>query len=410
MTAYVLPGPTRKAQKALRAAGIIATAQSASEVLPEHLLLAILIDPTCDGVSLLRALDIDDFSLGQRLRRGRTFTHVSSPEFEPPTMSATLQQISTAAFDEAKQERLYYTSTKHLLLSLSQVTDPVVTPLLQGIGCTPAALRSVNLLDESRSRVLPRNFSISPVFVGLLLTTVVAGYVTYLRVFMSTWPVFLFVLSGWLVSLSLHEFGHALVAYWGGDRSVIGKGYLSLNPLRYVHALYSVILPLLFLLAGSFALPGAAVHINERAIQRPMMRTLSSAAGLLMNALLAFLLALPFLFGLHQENWLLHPEFWSGLALLISLQLFCVLICLTPVPGIDGYFMLQPYLPEQWQKALAPLTPYAFLLLWFTYSQVPVARAFYQQMMHWATTALQVDPFLIAQGWSFFRFWSIFWQ
>lgn len=410
MSSYVLPGPTKKAQKALRAAEIIAAAQSAPEVLPEHLLLALLLDPTCEGVGTLRALDIDDFALGQRLRKDRTFARFSSSEFAPPVMSAALKQISTAAFDEAKQERLYYTSTKHLLLSLSQGADPVVAPLLREIGCTPTALRSAKEVDEAHTRVLPSNFSISPVFVGLLLTTVVAGSVTYLRLFMSTWPVFLFVLSGWLVSLSLHEFGHALVAYWGGDRSVVGKSYLSLNPLRYIHPLYSLLLPLLFLLAGSFALPGAAVYIHARAIQRPIMHTLSSAAGLLMNALLAVLLALPFLLGLHQENWLLHPEFWAGLAMLISLELFAVIICLTPLPGIDGYFMLQPYLPQQWQNALAPLSPYAFLMVWFLYSQVPGARAFYQQFIQATTAALHIDPFLIAQGWSFFRFWTIFWQ
>ena len=32
-------------------------------------------------------------------------------------------------------------------------------------------------------------------------------------------------------SVCLHEFGHALVAYWGGDRSVKDKGYLPLNPM-----------------------------------------------------------------------------------------------------------------------------------------------------------------------------------
>lgn len=410
MSAYVLPGLTKKAQKALRVAEIVAAAQSMPAVLPEHLLLAILLDPTCDGANALCALDVDEFALRQQLRKILPTTPLTPPAPDVSVASALLAEIAAAALAEAKQERLYYASTKHLLLAFVQRTDSTVAPLLHTMGCTPAALRSVQAVEAAWPRVLPRNFAISPVFVGLLLLTIVSGFVTYLQLFIGTWPVFLFVVSGWLVSLSLHEFGHALVAYWGGDRSVIGKGYLSLNPLRYVHVLYSVILPLLFLLAGSFALPGAAVYINEKAIQRPAMRTLSSAAGLLMNALLALLLALPFLLGLHHTSWPLHPEFWSALALLISLQLFCVLICLTPVPGIDGYFMLQPYLPEQWQKALAPLIPYAFFLLWFIYAQIPVVRAFYQQIMQWATNALQVDPFLVAQGWSFFRFWTSFWQ
>ena len=44
---------------------------------------------------------------------------------------------------------------------------------------------------------------------------------------------FAVVLFGWIFSVSLHEFAHALVAYWGGDTSVKDKGYLSLNPIRY---------------------------------------------------------------------------------------------------------------------------------------------------------------------------------
>ncbi|MFQ3628339.1 MAG: site-2 protease family protein, partial [Cyanobacteriota bacterium] len=42
----------------------------------------------------------------------------------------------------------------------------------------------------------------------------------------------LFVFVVWIASVCLHEFGHALVAYWGGDRSVKEKGYLTLNPLK----------------------------------------------------------------------------------------------------------------------------------------------------------------------------------
>ena len=56
-----------------------------------------------------------------------------------------------------------------------------------------------------------------------------------------------FVLIGWIISLCLHEFSHALVAYWGGDTTVKDKGYLTLNPLKYTDPLMSIILPLVFL-------------------------------------------------------------------------------------------------------------------------------------------------------------------
>ena len=53
------------------------------------------------------------------------------------------------------------------------------------------------------------------------------------RASLLTAGVVLLVLGGWAVSLCLHEFGHAAVAYRGGDRSVRGKGYLTLDIRRY---------------------------------------------------------------------------------------------------------------------------------------------------------------------------------
>lgn len=76
-------------------------------------------------------------------------------------------------------------------------------------------------------------------------------------------PVAIFVCLGWIISVCLHEFGHAIVAYWGGDTSVKDKGYLTLNPLKYTDINLSLTLPLIFLLMGGIPLPGAAVYINE---------------------------------------------------------------------------------------------------------------------------------------------------
>ncbi|MEF0941657.1 hypothetical protein [Rhizobium sp. BR 362] len=75
--------------------------------------------------------------------------------------------------------------------------------------------------------------------------------------------VFVFVLTGWIVSLCLHEGAHALSAYWGGDRSVAAKGYLSPELLAYTQPLLSFALPLLYLLLGRIGLPGGAVSIDH---------------------------------------------------------------------------------------------------------------------------------------------------
>ena len=53
------------------------------------------------------------------------------------------------------------------------------------------------------------------------------------------------VLAGWIFTLCFHEFSHALVAYAGGDKSVKKKGYLTFNPVRYMHPFLSLVLPVL---------------------------------------------------------------------------------------------------------------------------------------------------------------------
>src|SRR4051794_18148664 len=79
---------------------------------------------------------------------------------------------------------------------------------------------------------------ISPVFLGILAVAAVTGWATWTR--FAEQPgiaVFLFVTAAWIVSLCLHEYAHARTALHGGDITVGAKGYLTLNPLKYTHAL-----------------------------------------------------------------------------------------------------------------------------------------------------------------------------
>ncbi len=80
---------------------------------------------------------------------------------------------------------------------------------------------------------------------------------------------FFIVLIGWIFSLCLHEFSHAIVAYNGGDYTVREKGYLSFNPLKYTHPIFSIVMPIIFLLLGGIGLPGGAVYIETWRIRRP---------------------------------------------------------------------------------------------------------------------------------------------
>ncbi|MEH2322129.1 MAG: tetratricopeptide repeat protein [Nostoc sp.] len=187
------------------------------------------------------------------------------------------------------------------------------------------------------------------------------------------WLVAVFICLGWILSLCLHEFGHAVVAYLGGDTSVKDKGYLTLNPLKYTEPSLSLVIPLFFLLIGSIALPGGAVYINQNRLRDRKWKSAVSAAGPIANVILACLLALPFQFGwyslrLQSQNSVLYL-FIISLAYIISLNIYIVLINLLPIPALDGYGIIEPWLPKPIQQQFNKFRKYGIWvligLLWF---------------------------------------------
>jgi len=249
---------------------------------------------------------------------------------------------------------------------------------------------------------------ISPVFGVMAGVTALAAYATYrgdLPTPLKTLVYMLFVIGGWMISLSLHEFGHALAAYWGGDRSVIHKGYLTLNPLKYTHATYSIIMPLLFLAMGGIGLPGGAVYINMEAIKSKTKRSLTSAAGPTATAVCALILLLPFMIGPSSIEMYRNYEFWAGIALLAFLQLTGLFFNLLPIPGLDGWGILEIALPASMARSARIMGGFSLLLiLFFFMGDTPVSRGFWQWVML-VGFRFNLNFVLVREGLRLFRFW-----
>lgn len=194
----------------------------------------------------------------------------------------------------------------------------------------------------------------SPVFVLLLAITVGGGALcTGTSELMIIAGVMLLVLGGWAVSLCLHEFGHALVAYRGGDTSVANRGYLTLDIRRYLNPMLSFVLPLFFLLAGGIPLPGGAVWINDWAIRSRLLRSMVSLAGPMINLLLGIILTFA------TQLVAMPVGLLIGLSYLALVQLLAFLLNIVPVPGLDGFGVLEPYLSEQSRELAAKVRPWA---------------------------------------------------
>ncbi len=181
---------------------------------------------------------------------------------------------------------------------------------------------------------------------------------------------FIIVLVGWVVSLCVHEFSHAAVAYAGGDTTVREKGYLTFNPLKYTHPVYSLLLPLVFLALGGIGLPGGAVYIETWRLRSRRWATAVSLAGPASNLVLAILLGV-----ILTISPVSATGIWPAVAFLAFLQVSALVLNIIPLPPFDGFGAVEPYLSggiRAWVQQYSGLIPWAvFFLLWY----VP---AFYQ--------------------------------
>ncbi|MEV7685274.1 site-2 protease family protein [Streptomyces bungoensis] len=244
---------------------------------------------------------------------------------------------------------------------------------------------------------------VSPVFLGILAVAVVTGWATWTG--FAAQPgvaVFLFVTAAWVVSLCLHEYAHARTALHSGDISVGAKGYLTLNPLKYTHALLSVVLPVVFVIMGGIGLPGGAVFIEHGRIRGRWRHSLISAAGPLTNVLFAAVCTAPF--WLHAVAGV-PLGFRFALAFLALLQVTAAVLNFLPVPGLDGYGVIEPWLPQAVKRQVEPFASFGLLFV-FALLWVPSVNAVFFGAVHAILRALGVGDLDVSAGWSLYRFWA----
>lgn len=214
---------------------------------------------------------------------------------------------------------------------------------------------------------------------------------------------FVFVLVGWLFSLTLHEFSHAAVAFLVGDRSSSTRRYLSGNPLHYINPLLSIVLPLLFVLIGGIGLPGGAVLLQTSHIRDRWRHTAISLAG--PGANLVVLLLLVVVYRLSLAVPVLGTTAAAAVAFLAFLQATAIVLNLIPIPGLDGYGALEPYLSYQTRQSFESIRPYGFIIIFVLFLWVPLFNQIFFSAVTQGVGLLGFDPFMIFSGYGNFRFW-----
>lgn len=168
-------------------------------------------------------------------------------------------------------------------------------------------------------------------------------------------------------SIVLHEVSHGWVANRLGDDTARWMGRLTLNPLKHVDPLGTVLIPLLLLVTGSPFLFGYAkpVPIDYRKLRNPKRDMVwVAAAGPVTNLLLA-LASAALLYAaarLPAAGWLTQ---WLGQTCQASILINMVLCIfnLLPLPPLDGGRVAVGLLPGPAAYQLSRIEPFGFLII-----------------------------------------------
>ena len=171
-----------------------------------------------------------------------------------------------------------------------------------------------------------------------------------------------------VLAVVLHEVAHGWVADKLGDDTARWMGRLTLNPLRHIDPVGTVIVPLLLIVVGSPFLFGYArpVPVNFRKLRRPKQDMVwvalaGPAANILLalasTALLAGMLQLPVGMG-----WLAVPVAQMCQASILINLVLCI-FNLIPFPPLDGGRVAVGLLPGPASYRLARLEPYGFMIV-----------------------------------------------
>jgi Zn-dependent protease len=185
----------------------------------------------------------------------------------------------------------------------------------------------------------------------------------------------LLALVAFVVSVSVHEFGHALVADRLGDRLPRQQGRLTLWPVAHIDLIGTIVMPLVgALLPGGFPLIawGKPVQTNPRnytdKLPRKVGHMLVSLAGPAMNLLLALVVSIVFVF-LGRAGKLPPAVAVALVRYVIALNLVLMFFNLIPLPPLDGSAVLAGLLPDSLQSIPRTLEKYgsiAFFILFLS--------------------------------------------
>lgn len=181
-----------------------------------------------------------------------------------------------------------------------------------------------------------------------------------------------------LLSLTVHELAHAYTAFKKGDNTAKDAGRLTLNPVKHLDLVGSVMMPFISFASGLLLIGWAKpVPVNRMNFKNPFKDdALVSFAGPLSNFILAIIfaliLSLSYNFQITSSS-LVVNLLWYG----VFFNVFLFAFNLLPIPPLDGSHILFDLFPSKLTAKYLNIGFYGtFILLAFIYS--PLWKYFFQ--------------------------------
>lgn len=173
---------------------------------------------------------------------------------------------------------------------------------------------------------------------------------------------FLKFIPVFLISITVHEFAHAFSAKKFGDSTAEQQGRYSLNPVKHIDPIGSLLLPFLSFFSGAFLIGWAKpVPVNPNNFRNPLRdNAIVSFAGPLSNFALAIVLFTVFALLQNTQSGLANIFYYGTV---FNIFLFC--FNLLPIPPLDGSHILFSIFPNRFTAQWLNLGFYGSLILIF---------------------------------------------